>query len=57
MWFRCIVIVLVFLNILGTLLLWNLRQENYKLDIVWRGFSIITLMMIIVYIFYTLFSH
>lgn len=57
MWFRCIVIVLVFLNILGTLLFWNLRQENNKLDIIWRSFSIITLIMIIVYIFYTLFSH
>ncbi len=57
MWFRCIVIVLVFLNILGTLLLWNLRQENSELDIIWRSFSIITLIMIIVYIFYTLFSH
>lgn len=57
MWFRCVVIILVFLNILGALLLWNLRQENNKLDIIWRGFSIITLIMIIVYIFYALFSH
>lgn len=57
MWFRCVVIILVFLNILGALLLWNLRQENNKLDIIWRCFSIITLIMIIVYIFYALFSH
>ena len=34
MWFRFIVIILVFLNILGALLLWNLRQENNKLDII-----------------------
>lgn len=57
MWFRFIVIILVFLNILGALLLWNLRQENNKFDIIWRCFSIITLIMIIVYIFYALFSH
>ena len=57
MWFRFIVIILVFLNILGALLLWNLRQENNKLDIIWSCFSIITLIMIIVYIFYALFSH
>ena len=57
MWFRFIVIILVFLNILGALLLWNLRKENNKLDIIWRCFSIITLIMIIVYIFYALFSH
>lgn len=57
MWFRFIVIILVFLNILGALLLWNLRQENNKLDIIWRCFSIITLIMIIIYIFYALFSH
>ena len=57
MWFRCVIIILVFLNILGALLLWNLRQENNKFDIIWRCFSIITLIMIIVYIFYALFSH
>ena len=57
MWFRLAIIILVFLNLLGTLLLWNFRQENHKVDIAWRIFSIITLVMIIVYIFYTLFTH